>query len=445
MNIVSEYPHIQRASENSKHVGEILTDTYQLLSKSYSIIGSSAQHIYHSALSFTPPGTCLYQTYSSKFPSRIIVKQGVQRHWGPLVAALHGHSNSVYALSFSPDGSRLASGSGDKTLKLWDVATGVPIATLEGHTHSITSLSFSPNGSRLASGSYDNTVRLWGDAPIATLKGHSDFITSLSFSPDSSRLASGSDDSTVRLWDGSTGEPITTLDGHSSAVTSVSFSPDGSRLASGSDDTTVRLWNSSTGVPTATLGGHSRSVTSLSFSPDGSRLASGSDDGTVILWDSSTGGRLIATLEGHSDFVMSLSFTPDGSRLTSGSYDNKVILWDCATGVSIAALEGDPQSIYSLSRSPRLASMSSDTILGHRDNDVDGSNEVLFMSLLVTKDPSRRYSIQGIVPSSNGHVPLLWLPVDTAKILGKAFCSKAAAFGCRDGRVIILDLTQINL
>ena len=215
---MSEHPHIQRASENCKHVGEILNDTYRLLSRFYGIIESSALHVYHSALSFTPYGTRLYQTYSSKYPNRIIVTRGVERHWSPLVAVLLGHSESVNALSFSPNGSRLASGSDDETLRLWDGATGAPIATLEGHSDYVRSLSFSPDSSRLASGSEDKTVRLWDGttgSPIATLEGHSESVTSLSFSPDGSRLASGSLDKTVRLWDGATGALIATLESHS--------------------------------------------------------------------------------------------------------------------------------------------------------------------------------------------------------------------------------------
>ena len=207
---MSEYTHIQRASKNFKHVEEILNDTYRLLSRFHGIIGSSALHVHHFTLSFIPPRTRLHQMYSSRFPDRIIVTQGVQQRWSPLVAVLRGHSESVYALSFSADSSRLASGSRDNTVRLWDGATGAPITTLEGHLQPVTSLYFSPDGFQLTSGSHDNTVRSWDSStgiPIATLEGHSESVTSLSFSPEGSQLASGSRDFTMRLWDGSTGVP----------------------------------------------------------------------------------------------------------------------------------------------------------------------------------------------------------------------------------------------
>ena len=225
-------------------------------------------------------------------------------------------------------------------------------------------------------------------------------------------------------------------------------------LASGSDDKTVRLWDGATGVPIATLEGHSYSVTSLLFSPDGSRLASGSWDNTVRLWDSATGVP-IATLEGHSSYVTSLSFSPDGSRLASGSDDNVIRLWDCATGSPIATFKGRPQSVYILSHSPIDSQVSADTILRNRDDDTGGFlqtrpplsllSKMISISLRKSTGPSRRYYIHGVVLSSKADIPLLWLPVDIADVIQETFCSKAAAFGCRDGHVIILDLTQLNL
>ena len=211
---VSEYPHLQRASENYQHVEEILNDGYRLLSWFYNIIRSSALHVYHSALTFTPLGTRLHQTYSSRFPNRIVARQGVPQHWSHLVAILHEHSSSVNVLSFSPDGSRLASGSYDHTVRLWDGFTGVPIATLEGHSESVTSLSFSPDGSRLASGSYKDTVILWDcatGASIATIKGGPQSVHSLSCLHDAPQLPSISTDTILSHCNGDINVSFSTL------------------------------------------------------------------------------------------------------------------------------------------------------------------------------------------------------------------------------------------
>jgi len=120
-----------------------------------------------------------------------------------------------------------------------------PVRTLKGHTHWVWSVSFSPDGSLLASGSYDSTIKLWRVADgslVRTLKGHTDWVNSVSFSPDGRLLASGSEDNTIKLWRVSDGSLVRTLKGHTGEVRSVSFSPDGRLLASGSGDNTIKLW-----------------------------------------------------------------------------------------------------------------------------------------------------------------------------------------------------------
>jgi hypothetical protein len=129
---------------------------------------------------------------------------------------LEGQS-PVNSVSFSPDGNTLASGSWDKTVKLWDVKSGKEIATLQGHQSWVNSVSFSPDGHTLASGSEDKTVKLWdvkSGKEIASLQGHQSPVWSVSFSPDGHTLASGSGDNTVKLWDVKSGKEIATLEGH---------------------------------------------------------------------------------------------------------------------------------------------------------------------------------------------------------------------------------------
>ncbi|KAK5661879.1 hypothetical protein OQA88_9987 [Cercophora sp. LCS_1] len=142
---------------------------------------------------------------------------------------LEGHRNPVQSVAFSPDGQRLASGSNDQTVKIWDPASGQCLQTLEGHRDSVQSVAFSPDGQRLASGSNDQTVKIWDPASgqcLQTLEGHYNLVQSVAFSPDGQRLASGSNDQTVKIWDPASGQCLQTLKGHCYSVQSVTLSPD---------------------------------------------------------------------------------------------------------------------------------------------------------------------------------------------------------------------------
>ena len=233
----------------------------------------------------------------------------------------------VYSVVFSPDGSMIASGNGDYTVHLWDVATGSLRNTLVGHTSNIYSVAFSPDGNTLASGSQDETVRLW-DVATATLRNtlmeHTDIVFSVAFSPDGTTLASGSNwqDPNVRLWDANTGTLKSTLE-HTNGINSVVFSPDGSTLVS-AESFKVHLWDANTGTLKSTLE-HTANALSVAFSPDGMTIASGNGN-EVRLWDAHTGA-LRNTLAGHTDTVRSVAFSPDGSTLASGSGDGTVRLW----------------------------------------------------------------------------------------------------------------------
>ena len=160
------------------------------------------------------------------------------------VAILERHTDGVAAVSFSPDGALLASGLGDRTVLLWDVATREQVATL-GHRLWVNAVSFSPDGALLASGLWHRTVLLWDVATreqVATLEGHTNVVYSVSFSPDGALLATGGWDGMVILWDVLTREKIIAF-GHTDLIRSVSFSPDGTTLAAGGEDGTILLWN----------------------------------------------------------------------------------------------------------------------------------------------------------------------------------------------------------
>ena len=251
---------------------------------------------------------------------------------------LRGHRNWINNVSFSPDGRTLASSSNDDTIRLWDVRTGRELQTLRGHTHYLISVWFSPDGRTLASsGGGDLTVRLWdvGTGQHQVLTGHKDWVYSVSFSPDGRTLASSDAGGAIYLWDVHTCQHLQTLTRHEAGIASVSFSPDGLMLASGSDDQTIRLWDALTGQQHQVLRGHEAGIASVSFSPDGLMLVSGSRDQTIRLWDVLT-GQLRQVLTGHTDAVTSVSFSPEGLMLASGSDDQTIRLWTFpSTRVSI--------------------------------------------------------------------------------------------------------------
>ncbi|TEY29165.1 hypothetical protein BOTCAL_0965g00010 [Botryotinia calthae] len=249
ISFLESYIPIMKANKDSK-LHSFIHDAKRFILYNRTGIEQAPLQIYCSALFFAPEKSIIRKIFQLCIPSWIHKISRTKSNWSANLQTLEGHSSSVNSVAFSADGSKVASGSDDDTIRLWDAVTGEPFQKLEGHSSSVISVAFSPDGSKVASGSDDDTIRLWDAVtgePFQKLKGHSSWVTSVAFSPDGSKVASGSYDDTIRLWDVVTGEPLQKLEGHSDSFYSVAFSPDGSKVASGSSDHTIRLWDAVTG------------------------------------------------------------------------------------------------------------------------------------------------------------------------------------------------------
>jgi WD40 repeat protein len=269
--------------------------------------------------------------------------------------------SAVHTLVALPDG-RLASGSTDNTIRLWDPANGACERVFEGHQDWVMALAVLGDG-RLASGSSDNTIRLWDPASGAcerVFEGHQGGVKALAVLGDG-RLASGSEDTTIRLWDPATGACERVFEGHQSMVLALALLGDG-RLASGSGDSTIRLWNPVTGACEEVFEGYQFPVMALAVLGDG-RLASGSSDTTIRLWDPASGA-CERVFEGYQFPVLALAVLGDG-HLASGSYDYTIRLWDPATGVCERVFEEHQDLVTALAvlGNGRLASGSTDNTI----------------------------------------------------------------------------------
>jgi WD40 repeat protein/DNA-binding SARP family transcriptional activator len=249
-----------------------------------------------------------------------------------------GHANIIHAVTFSPDGSRFATGSMDRTAKVWDAATGRDLLTLVGHQAAVNHVAFSPDGRRLLTASSDGTARIWYlDARREALALATPGSTGrVSYSRDASRVMEGLIDGTAWVWDTASGKHVLTLQGHTNRVVGTAFSPDGRYMATSSMDGTARLWDAGSGEQRWVLTGHTARVWGVAFSPDGTRLASASQDGTTRIWDVATGRELLTIQTGPA---ASVTFSPDGSRLATGSYvGGPVRFWNATTGELLQTL-----------------------------------------------------------------------------------------------------------
>ena len=278
---------------------------------------------------------------------------------------LRGHTATILSVAYSPDGSRLVTGSKDKTAKVWDAASGKQLLTLTGHSDSINSAVFTPDGRRIVTASTDGTAKVW-DADtgrdLLTFNGHGGSVHSVSCSPDGQQVVTANSDRTAKVWDLASGHELIVLKGHTAQVVAVAFSPDGRRVVTGSEDDTAVVWDVVSAQPLLALKGHTDAVCSVAFSSDGTQIVTGGYDGTARIWDATT-GRQRSVLTGHSDRIRCARFSADGRRAVTGSDDQTAKVWDTTTGQELFSLKGHLEVIWSVAFSPNsqdIATVSGD-------------------------------------------------------------------------------------
>lgn len=306
--------------------------------------------------------------------------------------SLPGHDEAVLDVKFSSDGNYLCSGSGDKTIRFWDLNTETPIKKCEGHLGWVQVLSFSPDCSKLASGDSLGTICIWltkEKTLKTTLKGHKKFISAICWepyhlNPDCNKIVSSSKDFTVKIWNVNMGNCIQTFNFHSACVTKVIWSGIGN-IYSSSEDKSIKIINSN-GKYLGSLDGHSHWVNCLSLNTEyvlnnsyhdfsvtnttadssvykerclakfnkiynlhKEILVTGSDDCTIILWKPEISNKPIKRLPGHQNAINQIQFSPNGLFFISASFDKSIKLWNVISDSCLHTFRGHIASVYVLS------------------------------------------------------------------------------------------------
>src|SRR5262245_32208763 len=279
----------------------------------------------------------------------LVATRAVKYDAGPvarsvLLSALQQHSRlqrllrpgaRVYAVEFSPDGSRLASAGEDGVLSIWDTSTGSRLRRIaDDHQKEIWALAFLPDGKRVATASLDGSAAVWdvesGQMLGRRLTGHADEILALAVSDDGRLAATACLDGSVWLWDLEQQQPIHKLTkAHQGGARAVAFSHDGASLVSGGFDGMIKVWRVPTGERLPGPGqAHTGAVLRLVFSRDGGMLASAGQDGAVQRWNARTWRPVFPRpFKEYERGVLGLAFSPDGQELASGGEDNRIIVW----------------------------------------------------------------------------------------------------------------------
>lgn len=288
-----------------------------------------------------------------------------------------GHTDWVWGLAFSPDGDRLATSSFDGTAHVWqlpsdpsaaDEAASQQPLTLTGHADWVNAITFSPDGRRLVTGSNDATAKVWDAATgdeLFTFTGHTytpdgfpyNGVGHAAFSPDGKSVATSGGDGMVQIWEAETGQVLSVFTAHTRVVTGLAFNADGTRLATVSFDGTAKVWDVEQGQTlfTLTLPDQERGLWSFGFSQDGTRLAVAQRDGTVTVWGATPEAdhdKPLLTLTGHTSIVTGVTFSADGMLLATASFDGTAKVWNAVTGEEVLTLTGHDGGVTNVAFSP---------------------------------------------------------------------------------------------
>jgi WD40 repeat protein len=247
-----------------------------------------------------------------------------------------GHSGDVNAVCFSPDGSKIASGSSDRTAIIWQARTGRELLTLKGHSDAVWSLAFSPDGRRLVTAGLDGAAVVWDALTgrrLHILKGHTGWVIHVAFSPDGNRIATAGLDKTAILWDAQTGRRVFTVRGLAGNGQFVAFLKNGRQLVTGSELTDAQVWDVQTTKRVRTM--KARTVAAVSI--DGTKLGTTSSDG-VSIWDPQA-GRKLSIVRG-AGLPYAVAFSPASDRIVTGGWDTTARVWDARTGKELLRFRG---------------------------------------------------------------------------------------------------------
>lgn len=264
------------------------------------------------------------------------------------------HTATVQALSWSPDGTYLASAGHDGTIQVWEATTGEVRTQYGEYTHAIWSVMWSPNGKYIASAGADALLKVWSVAPskeVAMHTRHQKIIRAISWSPDSTFIATAGDDTVVHRWDFQKAQFLHPYSEHHERILCLAWSPDSKYIASGGNDSAVRVWDALTGDYCTLFRGHTDNITSVAWSPDATRIASASDDGTIQIWQATT-GKPLSQYKDHTQTVSTVAWSPDGHYLASGSWDKTVRIWDISRDICIHVYKGHTAWVNAVAWSP---------------------------------------------------------------------------------------------